>query len=188
MFGVSQLQVAGQWAYHGPGLGPFFDSIVERFITAMGSSEPQVREWPKFLRVRVSGDLNYTKVLTGNAAERSAGCIPLDYRPAPEVEAIPGPTVVGEKYLLARERSLQLEREWAEAKLIVEGEYPTPPSYVNARIVPTQSLQVAGVQTELEVPSTMGWTSRRSRSRARGGGTIWPSPKSGIDTNLNELA
>ena len=42
----------------------------------MGSSEPEVREWPKFLRVRVSGDLNYTKVLTGNAAERSAGCIP----------------------------------------------------------------------------------------------------------------
>ena len=41
----------------------------------MGSSEPEVREWPKFLRVRVSGDLNYTKVLTGNAAERSAGCI-----------------------------------------------------------------------------------------------------------------
>ena len=25
----------------------------------MGSSEPEVREWPKFLRVRVSGDLNY---------------------------------------------------------------------------------------------------------------------------------
>ena len=92
----------------------------------MGSSEPEVREWPKFLRVRVSGDLNYTKVLTGNAAERSAGCIPLDYRPAPEIEAIPGPTVVGEKYLLVCERSLQLEREWAEAKLIVEGEYPTP--------------------------------------------------------------
>ena len=121
----------------------------------MGSSEPEVREWPKFLRVRVSGDLNYTKVLTGNAAERSAGCIPLDYRPAPEVEAIPGPTVVGEKYLLVCERSLQLEREWAEAKLIVEGEYPTPPSYVNARVVPMQSLQVAGVQTEPEVPSTM---------------------------------
>ena len=105
--------------------------------------------------VRVSGDLNYTKVLTGNAAERSAGCIPLDYRPAPEVEAIPGPTVVGEKYLLVCERSLQLEREWAEAKLIVEGEYPTPPSYVNARVVPMQSLQVASVQTEPEVPSTM---------------------------------
>ena len=87
----------------------------------MGSSEPEVREWPKFLRARVSGDLNYTKVLTGNAAERSAGCIPLDYRPAPEIEAIPGPTVVGEKYLLVCERSLQLEREWAEAKLIVEG-------------------------------------------------------------------
>ena len=121
----------------------------------MGSSEPEVREWPKFLRVRVSGDLNYTKVLTGNAAERSAGCIPLDYRPAPEVEAIPGPTVVGEKYLLVCERSLQLEREWAEAKLIVEGEYPTPPSYVNARVVPMQSLQVASVQTEPEVPSTM---------------------------------
>ena len=51
----------------------------------MGSSEPEVREWPKFLRVRVSGDLNYTKVLTGNAAERSAGCIPLDYRPAPQI-------------------------------------------------------------------------------------------------------
>ena len=97
----------------------------------MGSSEPEVREWPKFLRVRVSGDLNYTKVLTGNAAERSAGCIPLDYRPAPEIEAIPGPTVVGEKYLLVCERSLQLEREWAEAKLIVEGEYPTPPSRPN---------------------------------------------------------
>ena len=121
----------------------------------MGSSEPEVREWPKFLRVRISGDLNYTKVLTGNAAERSAGCIPLDYRPAPEIEAIPGPTVVGEKYLLACERSLQLEREWAEAKLIVEGEYPTPPSYVNARVVPLQSLQLAGVQTEPEVPSTM---------------------------------
>ena len=86
----------------------------------MGSSEP-VREWPKFLRVRVSGDLNYTKVLTGNAAERSAGCVPLGYRPAPEVEAVPGPTVVGEKYLLVCERSLQLEREWAEAKLIMEG-------------------------------------------------------------------
>ena len=121
----------------------------------MGSSEPEVREWPKFLRVRVSGDLNYTKVLTGNAAERSAGCIPLDYRPAPEIEAIPGPTVVGKKYLLVCERSLQLEREWAEAKLIVEGEYPTPPSYVNARVVPLQSLQLAGVQTEPEVPSTM---------------------------------
>ena len=121
----------------------------------MGSSEPEVREWPKFLRVRVSGDLNYTKVLTGNAAERSAGCIPLDYRPAPEVEAIPGPTVVGEKYLLVCERSLQLEREWAEAKLILEEEYPTPPSYVNARVVPMQSLQVASVQTEPEVPSTM---------------------------------
>ena len=121
----------------------------------MGSSEPEVREWPKFLRVRVSGDLNYTKVLTGNAAERSAGCIPLDYRPAPEIEAIPGLTVVGEKYLLVCERSLQLEREWAEAKLIVEGEYPTPPSYVNARVVPLQSLQLAGVQTEPEVPSTM---------------------------------
>ena len=37
--------------------------------------QPEVREWPKFLRVRVSGGLNYTKVLTGNAAERSAGCI-----------------------------------------------------------------------------------------------------------------
>ena len=121
----------------------------------MGSSEPEVREWPKFLRVRVSGDLNYTKVLTGNAAERSAGCIYLDYRPAPEIEAIPGPTVVGEKYLLVCERSLQLEREWAEAKLIVEGEYPTPPSYVNARVVPLQCLQVAEVQTEPEVPSTM---------------------------------
>ena len=79
----------------------------------------------------------------------------MDYRPAPEVEAIPGPTVVGEKYLLVCERSLQLEREWAEAKLIVEGEYPTPPSYVNARVVPMQSLQVASVQTEPEVPSTM---------------------------------
>ena len=121
----------------------------------MGSSEPEVREWPKFLRVRVSGDLNYTKVLTGNAAERSAGCIFLDYWPAPEIEAIPGPAVVGEKYLLVCERSLQLEREWAEAKLIVEGEYPTPPSYVNARVVPLQSLQLAGVQTEPEVPSTM---------------------------------
>ena len=64
----------------------------------MGSSEPEVREWPKFLRVRVSGDLNYTKVLTGNAAERSAGCIPLDYRPAPEVEAIPGPTGSSKHY------------------------------------------------------------------------------------------
>ena len=117
----------------------------------MKSSQPEVREWPKFLRVRVSGDLNYT----GNAAERSAGCIPLDYRPAPEVEAIPGPTAVGEKYLLVCERSLQLEREWAEAKLIVEGEYPTPPSYVNARVVPMQSLQVASVQTEPEVPSAM---------------------------------
>ena len=53
----------------------------------MGSSEPEVREWPKFLRVRVGGDLNYTKVLTGNAAKRSAGCLPLDYRPAPEIEA-----------------------------------------------------------------------------------------------------
>ena len=121
----------------------------------MGSSEPEVREWPKFLRVRVSGDLNYTKVLTGNAAERSAGCFFLDYRPAPEIEAIPGPTVVGEKYLLVCERSLQLEREWAEAKLIVEGEYPTPPSYVNARLLPLQSLQLAGVQREPEVPSTM---------------------------------
>ena len=47
-----------------------------------------------------------------HTAERSAGCIPLDYRPA----------VVGEKYLLVCERSLQLEREWAEAKLIVESE------------------------------------------------------------------
>ena len=63
--------------------------------------------------------------------------------------------MLGEKYLLVCERSLQLEREWAEAKLIVEGEYPTPPSYVNARVVPMQSLQVAGVQTEPEVPSTM---------------------------------
>ena len=85
----------------------------------------------------------------------AAPVVLLDYRPAPEVEAIPGPTVVGEKYLLVCERSLQLEREWAEAKLIVEGEYPTPPSYVNARVVPMQSLQVAGVQTEPEVPSTM---------------------------------
>ena len=86
----------------------------------MGSSEPEVREWPKFLRVRVSGDLNYTKVLTGNAAERSAGCIPLDYRPAPEIEAIPGPTVVGEKNMLVCERSLQLEREWAYTTILCQ--------------------------------------------------------------------
>ena len=63
--------------------------------------------------------------------------------------------MVGEKYLLVCERSLQVEREWAEANLMVEGEYPTPPSYVNARVVPLQSLQLAGVQTEPEVPSTM---------------------------------
>ena len=73
----------------------------------------------------------------------------------PEIEPIPGPTVIGEKNLLVCKRSLQLEREWAEAKLMVEGEYPTPPSYVNARVVPLQSLQLAGVQTEPEVPSTM---------------------------------
>ena len=43
------------WAHHGPGVGPIFDSIVERFIPQeyaalngmpMGCSEAEVREWP----------------------------------------------------------------------------------------------------------------------------------------------
>ena len=141
----------------------------------MGSSEPEVREWPKFLRVRVSGDLNYTKVLTGNAAERSAGCIPLDYRPAPEVEAIPGPTVVGEKYLLVCERSLQLEREWAEAKLIVKEEYPAPPSYVNARVVPMQRLGAGSHQTFCNGPH---WDYRPiNEDRGLDASKLHPKPK-----------
>ena len=152
------------WAHHGPGVGPIFDSIVERFIPARICSSKSNANG--ILR---AGGAGMAKIPTRPCKwgpELYKGpdwqCCRAQRRlyfsglPAcPRIEAIPGPTVVGEKYLLACERSLQLEREWAEAKLIVEGEYPTPPSYVNARVVPLQSLQLAGVQTEPEVPSTM---------------------------------
>ena len=69
---TSQAYASGlTWLARSSGLSPQEYAALNRM--PMGSSEPEVREWPKFLRVRVSGDLNYTKVLTGNAAERGMG-------------------------------------------------------------------------------------------------------------------
>ena len=49
----------------------------------------------------------------------------------------------GGRYLL----SLQLEREWRETRLIMEGEAPTPPLYTRARIVPLHEVESVVTQT-----------------------------------------
>ena len=44
------------------------------------SGEPPRIHWPQWMRVRVGGELSYTKMLTGAAVERRANLTPLDYR------------------------------------------------------------------------------------------------------------
>ena len=90
------------------------------------SGQPPIIHWPQWIRVRVGGELSYTKMLTGAAVERRANLTPLEDIGE---EQIPGPPQVGGRYLLVCEQSLQLEREWRETRLIMEGEAPTPPLY-----------------------------------------------------------
>ena len=108
--------------------------------------EPPVVHWPQWIRVRVGGELSYTKMLTGAAVERRPNLTPLDYRHTEDLgeEQIPGPPQVGGRYLLVCEQSLHLKRE---TRLIMEGEAPTPPLYTRARIVPLHEVESVVTQT-----------------------------------------
>ena len=120
--------------------------------------------------------------------ERRANLTPLDYRHTEDIgeEQIPGPPQVGGRYLLVCEQSLQLETEWRETRLIMEGEAPTPPLYTRARIVPLHEVESVVTQTMPPPATETGMTTRfGNRPYKDGYGTNWGPHTGGRDRSMD---
>ena len=84
-------------------------------------------------------------------SKKHAGVTPLSYFRTHHkecAEEIPGPQELGVNYLLLCERDLQLQREFAEAEIRLEGMEETPPMYCNAGLLPLHHVQSINTQTE----------------------------------------